>query len=125
VRPGTNVAKRQSLLDEWYRKELKAVLPELIAKWEKKTGVKVSEFGIKKMKTRWGTCNPEANLDQSRTCKKPRECLDYIAVHEMTRLLEPTHNRHFVALMNTFMPQWQHYLDLLNRLPVRHEDWWY
>lgn len=127
VRPGTDPDKRQSLLDEWYRKELKAVLPELIASWEKKTGVAVSQFGIKKMKTRWGTCNPEAkriwiNLELA---KKPKECLEYIVVHEMTHLIEPTHNHHFVTLMNTFMPQWKHYRDLLNRLPVRHEEWGY
>ena len=57
--------------------------------------------------------------------KKPRECLEYIVVHEMVHLLEPTHNARFVALMDRFMPKWQFYRDLLNRLPVRHEQWGY
>lgn len=127
VRPGTGTEKKQTLLDDWYRKELKAVLPGMIASWEKKIGVAVSEFGVKKMKTRWGTCNPQAkriwiNLELA---KKPKECLEYIVVHEMIHLLEPTHNYHFVILMNSFMPQWKHYRDMLNRLPVRHEEWGY
>jgi len=127
VRPGSGTQKRQALLDDWYRKELKEVLPGIIASWEKKTGVAVSEFGIKKMKTRWGTCNHEAkriwiNLELA---KKPKECLEYIVVHEMAHLIEPTHNHHFVTLMNSFMPQWKHYRDMLNRLPVRHEEWEY
>ncbi|NTW84422.1 MAG: M48 family metallopeptidase [Chlorobiaceae bacterium] len=127
VRPGTGTEKKQQLLDDWYRQQLKSVIPEFITNWEKKTGVQVTEFGVRKMKTRWGTCNPQAkriwlNLELA---KKPKECLEYIVVHEMVHLIEPTHNKHFAELMNTFLPQWKHYRDLLNRLPVRHEDWGY
>jgi hypothetical protein len=79
------------------------------------------------MKTRWGSCTPATlhvliNLELA---KKPPECLEYIVVHELTHLLEPTHNRRFVALMTQFMPKWQFYRDELNRLPVRHEEWGY
>ncbi len=127
VRPGAGTEKKQQLIDDWYRQQLKAVLPDIIATWEKKIGVKVSEFGIKKMKTRWGTCNPEAARIwiNNELAKKPKECLEYIVVHEMVHLLEPTHNQRFIDLMNAFLPQWKHYRDLLNRLPVRHEDWGY
>jgi predicted metal-dependent hydrolase len=127
VRPQTNREKMKSILDEWYRSQLKASLPTLIEKWEKKMNVRVNEFGIKKMKTRWGTCNRKAkriwlNLELA---KKPGECLEYIVVHEMVHLLERNHNDRFTSLMNAFMPKWRFYKDELNRLSVRHEDWNY
>lgn len=127
IRPGTPMEKRQEIIDEWYRAQMKIGLPALIEKWEKRMNVKIGEFGIKKMKTRWGTCNCEAkriwlNLELA---KKPRECLEYIVVHEMVHLLERKHNDIFVAYMNQFFPKWRFYKDELNRLPVRHEKWNY
>jgi predicted metal-dependent hydrolase len=127
VRPGTNAAKRQRIIDAWYRSQLKIVLPELIAKWEKKLNVKVAEYGIKEMKTRWGSCNCQAkriwlNLELA---KKPRECLEYIVVHEMVHLLERKHYDRFMAYMNEYLPKWRFYKDELNRLAVKHENWNY
>ena len=127
VRPETDAVKRKSILDEWYRRKLKETLPLLIEKWEKKINVQVNEFGIKKMKTKWGTCNRKAkrlwlNLELA---KKPAECLEYIVVHEMVHLLERNHNDRFIALMTDFMPKWRFYKDELNRLPVSHVDWHY
>jgi len=127
VRPGTNVEKRKTLLDEWYRQQLKELVPILIEKWEKKMNVQVKEFGIKKMKTKWGTCNRQAkriwlNLELA---KKPIECLEYIVVHEMAHLLEKNHNDRFISLMSEFMPKWRFYKDELNRLPVSHANWYY
>lgn len=120
VRPGTSPQKRQKVLNEWYRAQLKSAVPPLIEKWEKKMGVKVDEFGIKKMKTRWGTCNPGAkriwlNLELA---KKPPEHLEYIVVHEMVHLLERKHNHRFIAYMDNFMPSWRYYKDGLNRFPA-------
>ena len=125
VRPGSSMEKRGALLDAWYRQQLKQALPPLIEKWEKIMEVKVDEFGIKKMKTRWGTCNPNAkriwlNLE---LVKKPDDCLEYVVVHEMVHLLERSHNSRFVALMDQFLPQWKSYKDDLNRQPVKHDDW--
>ena len=79
------------------------------------------------MRTKWGSCNPTARTIRLNTelAKKPRECLEYIVVHEMAHLLEPTHNAHFTSLLDQCMPQWQHCRDSLNRLPVRHERWSY
>ena len=79
------------------------------------------------MKTKWGSCNHRARTIRLNTelAKKPWECLEYIVVHEMAHVLEPTHNARFVALMDQLMPQWQFYRDRLNRLPVSHEDWAY
>ncbi len=127
IRPDASQEKKQSLLDAWYRKQLKAAIPDLIALWEKRVGVRVNEFGIKKMKTKWGTCNPDArriwvNLELA---KKPKECLEYIVVHEMVHLLEHHHNERFIALMDDMLPKWHSLRDDLNRLPVKHEEWEY
>ncbi len=127
IRPDASQEKKQSVLDAWYRKQLKAAIPDLIALWEKRVVVRVNEFGIKKMKTKWGTCNPDArriwvNLELS---KKPKECLEYIVVHEMVHLLEHHHNERFIALMDAILPKWRSLRDDLNRLPVKHEEWEY
>ena len=95
VRPETSKEKKKSLLDEWYRNQLKQRIPDIIKKWEQKMDVHINEFGIKKMKTRWGTCNPKAkriwlNLELA---KKPTECLECIVIHEMAHLL-PTLSRY-------------------------------
>lgn len=124
VRPRTPMEKRRSLLNEWHRQQLKSVVPQIIEKYEKLMNVRVCEFGIKQMKTKWGTCNPKAkriwlNLELA---KKPSQCLEYIVVHEMVHLLEPSHNARFISLMNKFMPMWRFYKEELNKLSIRHED---
>lgn len=87
----------------------------------------MNQFFVQRMKTKWGGCNPAAGNIRINTelAKKPPESLEYIVVHEMVHLLEPTHNDRFRALMDRFVPKWQHYLEQLNRLPVSHEDWAY
>jgi predicted metal-dependent hydrolase len=127
VRPGSDRARREAVLYQWYRQQLRAQIPALVAKWEAILGVHVAEWGIKKMKTRWGTCTIEArriwlNLE---LVKKPPACLEYILVHEMVHLLERHHNERFQALMDQFLPQWQVHRDELNRSPLAHEDWGY
>lgn len=120
VRPSTPRVKKQELLQEWYRQRLKEAIPPIIAKWEKELNVRVAQFGIRKMRTKWGTCNPVTkriwiNLELA---KKPVECLEYIVLHEITHLLERNHNERFVALLNHYMPSWQHVKEHLNRLPI-------
>ncbi len=127
TRPDTSPEKKESILEEWYREQLKQVIPSTIEKWEIKMGVKVNAFGVKKMKTKWGSCNREEkriwlNLELA---KKPPECLEYIIVHEMIHLLERNHNGRFVSLMDECMPKWRYYKEELNHLPVKHEDWRY
>ncbi len=127
IKPNTPIEKRKEILDAWYRQEIKLIAPKIIEKWEKKIGVQSNEFGVKKMRTKWGTCNIEAkriwlNLELA---KKPTECLEYIVVHELVHLLERTHNDTFIKYMNQFMPKWRFYRDELNRLPFRHTDWKY
>ncbi|MEN9489781.1 MAG: hypothetical protein RJA63_230 [Pseudomonadota bacterium] len=127
LRPGTDEARRQEILDAWYREQIKAAMPELLAKWEPLMGVKAGRVFVQRMKTKWGSCNPEARSIRINTdlAKKPPECLEYIVVHELAHLIEPTHNARFTALMELFLPQWRHLKDELNRLPVRHEAWGY
>ena len=114
-------------MDEWYRNYLKRISTELIEKWENIMGVKSNELGIKKMRTRWGTCNTQAkriwlNLELA---KKPVNCLEFVIVHELVHLLERTHNKRFIGFMDKFMPNWRHHRDELNQLPFRHSDWKY
>jgi predicted metal-dependent hydrolase len=127
IRPAISDIKKQEILDAWYREQLKAVVSALIVKWEPLMGVKVQKFFVRKMKTKWGSCSPDSKIIRLNTdlAKKPPECLEYIVVHEMTHLLEPTHNSRFVSLMDQFMPKWRFYKEELNKLPVRHETWGY
>ena len=127
VRPGIDAAKREAIIEEWYREQLKAAVAPLIAKWEPLLRVQVKGFHVRTMKTMWGSCSPSRKTIRLNTelAKKPLDCLEYITVHEMVHLLEPTHNARFVKLIDKFMPNWQTYRDALNRLPVRHERWVY
>ena len=127
VRPGSDRDMREAVLHRWYRHQLRAEVPALVAKWQPRVGVIVNEVRIKKMKTRWGSCNASAgrvwlNLE---LVKKPPSCLAYILVHEMVHFLERHHNERFRALMDALMPQWRLYKDELNRAPLAHETWRY
>lgn len=127
VRPGADEDKKQSVLGEWYRRQMKKEIHLLLEKWAPHMGVEIPSFIVRKMKTKWGSCTPASKsiLINLELAKKPAECLEYIVLHELTHLLEPTHNSRFVGLMTQFMPKWQLHRDELNRLPVRHEDWDY
>ncbi len=127
VRPGTSEEARQAILDEWYRNLLKEASAPLIAKWEAHLGVKVRRLFVQHMKTKWGSCNHRRGtiLLNTELTRKPPECLEYLVVHELVHLLEPTHNARFIAIMDRIMPRWHYYRQMLNRLPLRHEHWEY
>ena len=127
VHPGTTRKDREAALYRWYRQLLRDQIPALIAKWEPAIGVNVADWGIKKMKTRWGTCNIAArriwlNLELA---KKAPLCLEYILVHEMIHLLEHNHSDLFREYVDRFMPRWRVYRGELNRAPLSHESWSY
>jgi predicted metal-dependent hydrolase len=127
LRPGSDVKKRREVLEAWYREQLRAAVPPLLEKWEPLLDVKARRILIQHMKTKWGSCNPASGnirLNTDLACK-PSDCLEYILVHELLHLVEPTHNARFQSLMDRFMPQWRQVRDELNRLPVRHEEWGY
>jgi predicted metal-dependent hydrolase len=118
VREGSTKEQRQNVMKEWYRRELKALIPPLIEKWEQIIGVKVESWGVKLMKTRWGSCNTTAkriwvNLELA---KKNPACLEYIIVHEMVHLLERLHNERFISYMDKFLPNWRSIKSELNGL---------
>lgn len=125
VPPGSDQEARQRILDRWYRRQLKAKIPDLLAYWEPVVGVRVADCRIKRMKTRWGSCNIERkrvwlNLE---LIKKPPCCVEYILVHEMVHLLERYHTERFRELMDRFFPDWRNRRDELNRTPLAHDNW--
>ena len=127
VRKNTDTGKRQAILEAWYRELLKAAVSELIAKWEPRMGVRVEGFYVQRMKTRWGSCNHDKRTIRLNTelARKPRECLEYLVVHEMAHLIERKHNEHFIALMARFLPNWRTLRDELNAFPLAHSEWRY
>ncbi|MDQ3497014.1 MAG: M48 family metallopeptidase [Actinomycetota bacterium] len=125
LRPGTDRDKREQLLNTWYRQHMKELVPDLISKWQPIIGVQVADWGIKKMKTRWGSCNTRdhrvwLNLELA---KKSLDCIEYVLVHEMVHLLERKHSERFKALMDQFLPQWRLNRDELNQTTLAHEEW--
>lgn len=127
VRAGAGTAEREHILQRWYRAQLRQVTPPLLQKWQAAMGVGLAEWGIKKMKTRWGSCNPRArriwlNLELA---KKPVQCLEYIIVHELAHLIERNHGKRFVSLMDQHMPNWRVHRQELKAAPLAHDDWSY
>ena len=122
---GSDTESRKRILDEWYRRQIKAAIPPLLDKWQPIIGVAADKVVVRRMKTKWGTCqtasqsiwvNPEL-------AKKNPLCLEYIVVHELVHFLERTHNERFVALMDKFLPDWRARRDQLNEAPLAQEEW--
>lgn len=127
VRPESDREQRERVLNEWYRSLLRERIPGLISFWEQRVGVHVREWGIRKMKTRWGTCNQGArriwfNLELA---KKPETCLEFIVVHELVHILERHHNDLFRSHMDRLLPSWKRVRDELNQAPLGDERWDY
>ena len=125
VNPGTSTLNRALVLNQWYRNQLKAQIPDLLNRWQLTIGKEVQDWGIKKMKTKWGSCNITEqriwlNLELA---KKPLECLEYVIVHELVHLYERYHNKRFKTYMDRYLPQWHRCRDILNREPLGDENW--
>ena len=121
VRPNTGKVRRAEVVDAWYRQELRLASSRLAARWQKRLGVDLRAIHVQRMRTRWGSCNPAAGSIRLNTelAKKPRACLEYIVVHELMHLLEPTHNARFVWLLDQWLPGWEQRRAMLNRLPLQ------
>lgn len=125
--PGSSRDVRARVLDRWYRTRLRQEAQTLIEKWQPIVGVSVASWGIRKMRTRWGSCHQSNGhiLLNLELAKKDRECLEYIVVHELVHLLEREHNDRFRAFMDRFMPAWRLHRDKLNQAPLANEHWHY
>lgn len=127
VRPNSSIEKRNDVMMQWYREQLYPIADNLMAKWQNKIGVQVKHWGIKRMKTRWGTCNNKAarillNLELA---KKPLACLEYVIVHELLHMIEKKHNDKFVSMLGKYIPKWKSTKEELNRSMLSYEEWNY
>jgi predicted metal-dependent hydrolase len=127
VRPGADEARKQAIMEDWYRAEIKKAAIPLIAKWEPVLGVKVDRVFVQRMKTRWGSCNTATHSIRLNTdlAKKPADCLEYIVVHEMAHLVVRRHDARFVSLVGQCLPNWAPLRQTLNGSPLSHQDWLY
>jgi len=125
VRPGSSPAKRKEVMHEWHKALLHEAVPPLIRKWQLKLGVTVSGYFLQRMKTKWGGCNHRAGNIRLNTelVKKPKDLLEYVVVHEMLHLVEPTHSERFVATLDQCYPTWREAREELNELPLASEVW--
>ena len=125
VRPGSDLAKREAVMNLWHRSLLHEVVPSLIRKWERKLDVNVGRYFLQRMKTKWGGCNHRAGHIRLNTelVKKPKDLLEYVVVHEMVHLLEPTHSDRFLELLAKHYPTWREARLELNELPLAAEVW--
>lgn len=127
VRPGASEQKKQEVMTEWYRAELKKLVPPLIEKWEKILNVKAESWQIKQMKTQWGSCDTDKKriLLNLELAKKPFDTLEYIVAHEMVHLKERLHTDRFLSILDSTLPNWKQLKVELNKLPVSHAEWGY
>jgi len=125
VRPGSDALQRAAVIHEWHKSLLHQALPPLIRKWEERLGVSVARYFLQRMKTKWGSCNHTAGHIRLNTelVKKPRDLLEYVVVHEMVHLREPTHSDAFLAILAEHWPQWRESRQELNELPLAAELW--
>jgi len=125
VRPGSDAGKRATVIHEWHKLLLHNVVPPLIKKWERKLKVKVTGYFLQRMKTKWGSCNHRAGHIRLNTelVKKPTDLLEYVIVHEMTHLLEPTHSDRFISILEKHYPTWREARAELNELPLTADVW--
>ena len=125
VRPGSDAVKRAAVIHDWHKRLLHQAVPVLIDKWAGRLQVTVRGYFLQRMKTRWGSCNPRAGHIRLNTelVRKPRDLLEYVLVHELLHLIEPTHNDRFVRLLDEHYPAWQTARAELNELPLAAEKW--
>lgn len=125
VRHGSSAAKRAAIIHEWHKSLLHEAVRELIARWEPKLGLDVGGYFLQRMKTKWGSCNHRARTIRINTelVKKPKDLLEYVVVHEMLHLIEPTHSERFLSLMGKYYPAWREARAELNELPLGDTEW--
>ncbi|WP_458791607.1 M48 family metallopeptidase [Yoonia sp. MH D7] len=125
VRPNTSTEKKAQIVHDWHKRLMHAVIPDVLTVWETKLGVSASDYFLQRMKTKWGSCNPKTKTIRLNTelVKKPKDLLEYVIVHELMHLHEPTHSPRFFDLMNQYYPSWTEARRELNDLPLSDEAW--
>ena len=125
VRPNTSTEKKQEILEAWYRDRLREAAIPLIKKWEKKMDLTLNYFSIRRMKTKWGSCNIDAKrmVLNTELAKKPIHSIEFIIIHELVHLKERNHNARFMALMDRYLPEWKEVKQELSRMPVGYVEW--
>lgn len=125
VRPGSDAKKRAEVIHEWHKSLLHEVVPGIIQKWQPKLKVHVSNYFLQRMKTKWGSCNHRDKHIRLNTelVKKPKDLLEYVIVHEMVHLIEPTHSERFIEILAKHYPSWREARAELNALPLSAEEW--
>lgn len=126
VRPNASSEKRAEIMHAWHKTLMHATAPELIKHWEARLGVKLNNYFLQRMKTRWGSCNARAKNIRLNTelVKKPKDLLSYVVLHEMAHLIEPNHSEEFLALLHRHYPAWREARSELNALPLAAEEWY-
>jgi predicted metal-dependent hydrolase len=125
VRPGADAKKRAEIIHEWHKSLLHKIVPSIIKKWQPKLKVHVSNYFLQRMKTKWGSCNHQKKHIRLNTelVKKPKDLLEYVVVHEMAHLLEPTHSERYFSILEKHYPSWREARMELNELPLTCENW--
>ena len=120
VRPGSDQGQRERVVHEWHKRQLHAVIPDLLDKWVPRLSVERPGYVLQRMITKWGSCNPAAGRIRLNTelIKKPKDLLEYVIVHELAHLIEPNHGERFVALLDRHYPGWREARACLNALPL-------
>ena len=121
----TPAGNREELLHAWYRRQLRAIVTPLLEQWCKRLELETPVLTIRKMKTKWGSCAPDARRIQLNTdlVKKPFLCIEYVVLHELIHFFEANHTPRFQALLTAHMPMWEHLKDVLNQAPLDEEIW--
>ena len=125
IRPGSDARKRAEVVHEWHKRLLHEVVPPIIQKWERRLRVEVHGYFLQRMKTKWGSCNHRLGHIRLNTelVKKPKDLLEYVIVHEMVHLIEPTHSDRFIGILDRHYPSWREARAELNELPLAAEAW--
>jgi len=118
--PEATVEQKRKTLYNWYKRELEAKIENLIFDYAQQMNISDLNFGIRKMKTKWGSCSIEKRMlwFNIELAKKPIDCIEYIVVHEMIHLIERHHNKNFILLMDKYLPGWRTQKKILNELPL-------
>ena len=109
VLSGADEETRRRALDNLYKRELRIALPDLLAQWQTRIGKEASSVKLRRMTSRWGTCNTVTGVITLNVAlaERPPGALEYVVVHELVHLWERGHGPRFTARMDRYLPGWR------------------